>query len=178
MAGLMSAKKRQPEEAGEQSNVTPEEQQQYEQFVANGMNMMYDEKSLPSIVESIRGDGNPIEGLANTLAMMVMRLEDSAAQQGQPIGGDVMYHGAANELLPLLVELSAASGVHEFTDDEIESALFQALDLYRATKQEQGQLPQEQFAQDMQAINQAEQSGSLDEVLPGLQEYAAKRGNA
>ena len=52
--------------AEEQPNVSPEEQQGYDEFVNNAFSVIYDKKSLPQILEGLKGDGNPVEGLANT----------------------------------------------------------------------------------------------------------------
>jgi len=154
-----------------ESNVTPEEQAQYQQFVENGAKMLYSDNVLPKLLESLQGDGSPVEGLANALSTIVMRLEDSAEQSGQPLSGDVMMHGST-ELLGLMVEVAEAAGVHKFEDKEEEAALFQAFDQYRVTRQQQGKLPEDQLKADMNQLLQAEQSGNVDDVLPGISEYA------
>ena len=153
------------------TNVTAEEQQQYDQFVTNGMKMLDDRKALPKILESIEAGGKPAEGLANALAMLVMRLEDSSTQQGQKISGDVMLHGGT-ELLEQMVELVEQAGGHKFTEKEMEAALYLALDQYRTTRQQQGKLPEEELQSDMQELMRADQAGGLEEMIPGIGEYA------
>ena len=174
MAGLLNSKQRTLAPAQEdESNVTPELQAEYNRFVTNGMRMLYNQKAMPQILESIRGDGNPVEGLANALVMLVMRLEDSAAQQGQQIDGDIMEQGGA-ELLEQMVDLAEKAGVHKFKEKEMESALYLAMDLYRTTRQQQGRLPEEQLAADMQELMRADQAGELEQMIPGITEYAKK----
>jgi len=160
----------------EGSNVTPEEQQEYNSFVSNGMKVLYDPKALPQIIESIRNDdgesdGNPVEGLANALVMLVMRVEDSALEQGQKISGDVLLHGGT-ELLEQMADLAQQAGVHDFDESEIETALYLALDTYRVTRQQQGKLPEDELKADMQQLVQADQAGNLEEIIPGIGEYA------
>lgn len=162
-----------PDEDGESGNVSPEEQAQYDTWVQNGMNVMYDEKAMPQLLETIRGDGSPVEGLATALSTLVMRLEDSAEKSGQQISGDVKLHGA-QELLEQMVELAEEAGIHEFTPEEMESAFYLALDTYRSTRQEQGKLPVEELSQDMNELAAAEQQGTLGQMLPGIEEYAQK----
>ncbi len=175
MAGLLNSKRQPNAEAsgdqGEEPNVTEAEQREYETFVTNGMRILDDQKALPKLLESIAGDGNPVEGLANSLAMLVMRLEDSAAQGGQKISGDVMLHGGT-ELLEQMVELAEEAGVHEFEEKEIESALYLAMDLYRTTRQQQGALPEDQLAADTQELTRADQAGELENMIPGITEFA------
>lgn len=172
MAGLLNQQTNvATEEAA--TNVTPEEQEQYNQFVTNGMQAMYDEKSLPQMLQAIQGDGNPVEGLANALVMLVTRLEDSAEQAGQKISGDVMLHGGT-ELLEQMADLSKEAGMHDFNKQELEEALYTAMDLYRGFRQEQGKLEPEPYVQDIQALQAAEESGNVDDVMPGLTEFAKK----
>ena len=179
MPGLLQQQQRALAPAQEDETVTPEEQEQYDLFVSNGMKLLYDQKVMPKLMESIRGggnateDGNPIEGLANALSMLVMRLEDSAAEKGQPISPDVMLHGGT-ELLEQMADLAEQAGVHTFDESEIETALYLALDTYRTTRQQQGKLPEDQLKADMQQLAQAEQDGSIDEIIPGITEYAKK----
>lgn len=178
MAGLMNPKQAQPgntaEQQGADSNVTPEEQKQYDEFVQNGMMMAYDENIMPDVMRSLEGNGNPVEGLGNTVAMIVMRLEDSAKESGVEISGDVMYHGAV-ELIEQLAELGEAGGINEFSEQDMESALYIALDVYRSTRQEQGTLPVEEIGQDMNELVAAEQAGTIDQMLPGVSEFAARQ---
>ncbi len=75
----------------EQPNVTPEEQQAYDAFVNNALTVISDEKSLPSIVQSLKGDGNPVDGLANTAVAVVVWVQDSAEQAGQALAPDVVF---------------------------------------------------------------------------------------
>lgn len=169
MPGLLTAK--QKTAASDPSNVTPEEQAQYDQFVGNGMKMLYNKDAGAQIFETLRGDGNPVEGLANALVMLVIRLQDSAEKEGQQISPDAMFHGAT-ELLGLMAEIAEKAGIHKFTDKDKENALYLALDQYRSTRQQQGRLPEDQLKADMQDILRAEQQGTLEDVLPGVTEFA------
>ncbi len=155
----------------EQPNVTPEEQREYTQFVENGARILDDPEATSTFLETIKGDGSPVEGLANALVMLVMRLEDSAAEEGQPISGDVLMHGGT-ELLGHMVQLAEAAGVHKFTDKEQESALYLAMDTYRNNRQQAGGLPEEQLSQDYQEMMEADAKGELETMFPGIGEKA------
>ncbi len=148
---------------GEQAS--PEEQQQYDMFVNNAYQMLYDDKVLPGVLKSLQGNGDPKEGLANTAAMVVMRVEESAKQNGREISPDVLYHGGT-EILESLAETAEAAGLHEYSEDELEGALYRALDIYREMKG--GQLNRDAIQQDFAAIVQADQQGNLTDMLPQL----------
>ena len=153
----------------EQPNVSPEEQAQYDRFVDNAFSAIYDDKSLPQIIESLRGDGNPVDGLANTAVSVVVRVQDSAEKAGQEISPDVVFH-AGTEILEDLAGLAEKAGVHEFTTEEIEGAAFQAMDLYREMKGRDGGAGRPQIVEDFNQIVALDQAGRLDEVAPGLTE--------
>ncbi len=164
-----------PEGEGGESNVAPEEQAQYDQFVKNGMQLMYDEKATDQLLENISSSENKVEGLANALVTIVSRLEESATESGQEISGDVMMHGG-QELMEQLVELVEEAGIHDYTPEEMESAFLAAIDAYRSMKQEQGTLPVEDLGQDFAELQQAESEGRLEEIAPGATEFAQKAG--
>jgi hypothetical protein len=124
MAGLMNTQKPPPAAAppGQPPGAPPAsgggDQASYERFVRNGMRLIYSEKTLESVLRSLDGDGNPVEGLANTIASVVTRLTDSAAQKGVDLAPDVVLHGAG-ELIEQLADLSKESGGHAYTDEEM-----------------------------------------------------------
>ena len=153
----------------EQSNVSPEEQKIYEQFVNNAFSVIYDEKSLPQIIESLKGDGNPVEGLANTAVGVVVRVQDSAEQAGQALPQEVVFN-AGVEILEDLAGLSEKAGVHEFTPEELEGATFQAMDRYRELRGGADGAALAGAKEDFNKIVAIDQAGRLDEVVPGLSE--------
>lgn len=97
-------------------------QKVYETFVKNGIKLIHSESSLPAIIQALDGDGNPPQGIANALMLVVKRLEDSAAQKGAEIPEDVIEQGK-RELMQHLAYLSKESGGHTYTKDELAQAL-------------------------------------------------------
>lgn len=170
--GLMSSEGSAQDE--EQPNVSPDEQAAYDQFVGNGMELLYNEAVMPKLLESVRSTEDPAEGLGNAVATLVMRLDDSASKAGQEISGDVKLH-AAKELLEQMAELAEEAGIHKYTEEEMESAFYFALDIYRNTRQAEGKIKPEELQGDMQEIQAADEAGRIDEVLPGLSDYAARK---
>ncbi len=153
--------------AEEQPNVSPEEQEQYNQFVNNAFSAIYDDKALPQILESLKGDGDPVEGLANTAAMTVARVKDSARNAGQKVSPDVAFH-AGSDILTDLAELSEKAGIHSFSDEEIDKARLRALDIFREMRGRDGGPAKEALARDFNEIVALDKAGRLDEIAPGL----------
>lgn len=157
----------------QQPNVTPQEQQQYNEFVANGLKLIYDPKTLPGVVQRLKGGGDPIEGLAGAASTLVLRLQDSAESKGVKIDSDVLFQGG-KELLEELATLAQRAGIHDYTDKELEGALYRGLDLYRGVEQARGGIHKDVMQKDLAQLNQADQSGELERAFPGLKEHAAQ----
>lgn len=132
---------------------SPEDQAAYDQFVKNGMRLMYDKKALPSIMKSLDGAGDPVQGMANTIAMLVARIVGSAKQSGKELSPNVILHGAG-ELLEQLADFSEQSGGHKYTDDELQMV---AQNMVKAT------MGQGAPAQPDQAEEQQEPPGQPEE---------------
>lgn len=165
--------------AGEeaQPNVSPEEQQQYEQFVGNAMTLIYDEDRTPRMLAGLKGAGNPAEGLASTAVTVVKGLADSAEQNGVQISPDVMMHGGL-EIIEELADLQREAGIADLTPEEIEGAFYRALDLYRESATAEGKLDTAALEQDFAVMQQADQQGRLGEVLPGADQAAQRFAGA
>lgn len=159
------------EDQGEQPNVSPELQAQYEKFVTNGLTLI--EKASPQLIKRMQVAQNPVEALATATVQVVTRLEDSAAKAGQQLAPEVLIHGGL-EIMGTLAEAAEAAGVHTFTEEEIESASFAAMDQYGTLRE--GMLDKAAIGRDFQAMMEADKAGKLDEVMPGLSEYARKVG--
>ena len=150
-----------------QANVSSDEQAEYNEFVTNGLSMIYNEQAIPAILKGLDGSGDPVEGVANTAVMIVSRLEDSAREADRTVSPDVLFHGGT-ELLADLVNLSEQAGIHKFSDADRERALFRALDLYREMRQGAGQLDEDDLKSQFAELVQADREGKLDELLPEL----------
>lgn len=159
---------------GVEGGVTADEQGQYTEFVSNGMHLLHDKDGLKKTLKAIAGDGNPVEGLANVVANIVIRVEDSAVKAGAEISGNVLMRGGT-ELLEQAAELAKEANVHDFSEEELGQAHLQSVELYRSTRQQQGKLPPEKFAQDLQELQAAEKDGSLETMIPGITEYAEQQ---
>lgn len=140
---------------GQQPNVSPEEQAQYDRFMDRAFRLIYDERTFPTILERMRATPDPVEGLAAVTAMVVSRLKDSAEQAGVIIDPDVLFHGGT-EILEDLASTAEKARIHAFTPDEVEAALYRALDIYRQTETQAGKLDRGAAQRDWQSIVQAD----------------------
>lgn len=165
---------------GEEPNVSPEEQAQYERFVDAGQQIIYGE-ALPQIEQRLQatqdqgdGVGGPVDDLANVIVMVVQKVKETATSAGEDLSPDVIHHGGIM-LLEDLAEYAEAKGIHSFTEQDLEAAYLRALDLYRETERQEGRLSDEQLNAEFGQIVEANEAGQLEALLPGI-EKAAGRG--
>src|SRR5436309_1133861 len=119
------------EDEEQQPNVTPEEQAQYDQFVKNGMSILYTEDGkIPPEVLNRLSRGKPAAALAQTGVWLVSMLENSAKQSGKQIDPAVLMHGG-KELFEQLATISQTAHIHRFDQKELDGAWYSALDMYR-----------------------------------------------
>lgn len=170
-------------ESGEESNVSPEEQQIYDQVMDKASQLIYgDGKVMPEILESLKpaqepaqdpAGGNPaVLALANTATQIIQKLDTSSREQNVTIPDDVLYH-AGTEIIELLAEVAEKAGFHDYSEDELNGALVQTVDNYRPIAEEMGRTDADTLKQQFGEIQQADEQGKLGEMLPGL---GAKEG--
>jgi hypothetical protein len=154
------------------TNVTPNEQEAYELFMAQVGNVMYDKKTLPKLIERLHAGAKAAESIGQTAAAIVMRVQDSAEESGRRVDPDILL-AAGKEAVEMLGELAERSGI-DVTDEVLEQAYLLGVDQFRAIRQQQGKLAPEAFQQDMNFLKQADEEGRIDEVAPGLTTFAQK----
>lgn len=179
MAGLMEAGAPAPEQQApaapqqqEEPNVSPEEQQDYQRFVANGILAIYSDPMHERVLQSLGGNA-PAEALASTAATVVKQLESSARGQGKQISPDILLHGG-KEIFEELADLQKEAGLGEVPDDQLEGAWYRALELYRGMAEADGSVDPNAVEQDMATLMAADREGQLDQVVPGLSSAAEK----
>lgn len=161
----------------DESNVTPEEQAEYDQFMENALTLMYDEKGTkPELLEALKAAGgeqqeggpNPaILALAQSAVTIVGQLDDSAREAGKPVTDDVLYHGSF-AVVQELAELAEAAKIKEYSEEDITGAFMQAIDMYRPKLIESGRTTEEALKEGFAQVNEADQQGQLNQLLPGI----------
>lgn len=186
---------RQPAMGGEQDgapqpNVSPEEQAFYDEFIGNAEMLMFPDgeggkpTTAPIILSQLQGQFDPEiaelfakadppigqtpnDNLAVTAVSIILMLESSMGQQ-VAIPKDTMdaalLQGGA-EILQMLAEVSEASGIKEYSEQEIETAVYRSVDLYRVSS---ANVDQEELAREFEQIVAADRDGTLAEKMPGL----------
>lgn len=162
-------------DTGETPNVTPEEQAAYDQFVKNGMEVIYSDEGgnvRPDILNRLRQHpDDPIHTLANVAVWLTINVEQSAEQSGAQIDDDVLMHGGI-ALLEELAEVSGAAKIHTYDEKEVNAATLAAMDLYREAMTQSGKIDPEQLKQEFGQIVAADKAGNVASVLPQIKDGA------
>lgn len=159
---------------------TPEEQAQYEAFVTSGMAMIYPEQSPgevnPSILSSLRGQFEPdaLEMFTDAQPALTDSPQDSVAatavlltvmnESRGEFTDDVVMHGGA-AIVEELVEVAEAAKIHDFSEQDMESITYRAMDLYRISSPRADPAALSAQFEELMAANE---QGNLGAVLPGL----------
>lgn len=177
---------------GETPNVSPEEQADYDKFVNNALEIIYPQGGgtvSPVVMKHLNGEYeqeaqqilaeaqpplgvSPIDNLAGTTVLLVVALDQSATAAGKDVGQDVVIHGGV-AVLEELATVAQAAKIHDYSDKEIEAATLRAMDLYRYV----GPRYDENAAkQDFGQVVEADKTGTLDQVVPGIGQALKQQG--
>jgi hypothetical protein len=175
----------------EMTEASPEEQAQYEQFVARAMTFIYSDKMRPVIKQMLAGGapemdamqpgteeqpapqqpegGKPIEGLAQAAALVTGRVALAAEKKGGKLSGDVVFQ-AGRSIVEELAEYSMRLGIKDYSQDPkaLEGAFYLALDEFRMLMTQAGRANPETFKPDMDRLMQMNESGEFENMLRGL----------
>lgn len=169
-----------------EGNAAPEEQATYERIMGNALKVIYPEGEeatvSPAVLEMLKASDKPLVNVSNAAVSIVTNLRASAAQAGiveqwdaQATEADmltfdeILFH-AGKAIVEELCEVAEAAKIHEFNEQEIETAFFMALDMYRETATQSGTLDAEALKGQWGEIVEADKAGRLGEVLPGIEQ--------
>lgn len=161
-------------EEGAEANVSPEEQAVYDRFVNEAYKMIYGKDRWPTVLRRIQAAPDKAEALATVGSTVTLRIATAAKQAGNPISGDVLLAGAS-EVLETLSEDVGKFGVHDYTPDEVEAALYKGMDMFREAAQQSGLLTAADADADVRMLDAANQNGQLGDVFTALQAKSGGR---
>lgn len=178
---------------GGMQEATPEEQEAYEAYVSAGMEIIYPEEGgvNPVLLKLLQAEyddqtqqrfaqaepplrDHPVDALAVAAVTVVLQIEDIAAQNDGELADEIVYNGGA-ELLGQLADISSEANFHDYPEKDVEGAWYRALDLYRISS---SRVDPEALKQGFGTLVEANQQGQLGKVLPGIEQAAARTGEA
>ena len=179
-----------PEEIGDEegmpANVSPEEQEQYEEFVVAGMALIYQKKGgaevRPGILKLLDDDPSdlkailsaeeldqfsPLVAIAATTVVVALEILQLAGPENKP-DDDVIFHGGAAILQELCQIWMHRNPDQPLEEDDVHKALTMAADIYREAAADAGLVDENALSDQFQMLVQADKQGRLAEVSPEL----------
>lgn len=154
---------------------SPEMQRQYNQFVAMGMLMLYDEKFMKTAEKIFQKGVNITESMARIASGIAMQIVSAAKNKGQEIPPEILLNGGW-ELMNEVRSFANMVTEQEVSDDDMETAFYLAADMLRAAMQGAGMVDQEVMKGEFERISQQvgpDAYDSLVQRLRGVHEQTA-----
>lgn len=113
----------------QQGQVSPEAQQEFDIFVANGMSVIHSKKVTESILNSVAQNKNRLEAFAVVLVNVVSKLFDSAKSNNVKLTNDTLLHGS-NVLLQEILGVAQTAGMGELSEEQKTEILQRGISMY------------------------------------------------
>lgn len=155
-------------ESGAREPATPEEQQQYDQIVAQALNLLSDPKNKPlrdKMATLLAAGKDRVMALGTASYYVFQTVFTSAQSAGKNFDAGVML-AAGEEINQHVATFGKVRKIADYSQDEIDGAFLKAVDLFR--ERNPGLLDPQAAQADLHEIQDADQSGTLDKVAPGL----------
>lgn len=180
------------QDAGAAQQASPEEQGQYDQFVGRAMELIYNQKMFPQVVEMLRGGHNDgqdpkeagassgsAQGLAHATAMIITRVYKAATDAGAELSPDVIFHGGT-EIFGQLAEISDKAGISDYANDrdQLEAAYFLAVDTAMQQLRKAGVVDEASAKDALQQLQGMDAKGELEQVFRDLDAKDQSQGGA
>lgn len=143
--------------------------QQIEAFLDQAYQIMYkDGQANPQLVEALRQTSDPneaVEALSSATAAVVGRVAQAGVKSGRQLDGPGVVLPSTVRVIQDLGGMAEAEGVHDFSDDEMNTALMLSMEkMYKATES-LGIWSHEEFQRGVQELMAANKSGKLDQMV-------------
>lgn len=153
-----------PAAAPDDGAVTPEEQELYNNFVAQSQMLIYEPATTKGFVKLIKGNPDPITEIGKFAAMVAFRVMMAAKEAGQELDPEIVLQGGA-EIVEALIEISDEAGGPPIEGEDVDAVFYAAADAYRELMEKGGMVDPAQAQADMQRFAEAEASGELAAML-------------
>ena len=146
---------------GKQQQVNPKLQEQVDIFIANGMEIIHNNKVSDGMLSKILKSKNRIEAIAEAVVTIINRLFDSAKESGQSLSNETLVHGS-NFLLGELINLAETAGMQKLSDEQRTEALQRGVGMFLSDAVLQGRMTKEQL---IEMSEQAKQTPEGQQIL-------------
>lgn len=151
-----------PESEGE-SNVSPEEQAQYDIVITAARGILFGEATFKVVMDKLSGGKAEIgKTIGHTAAMVITSIKGGVEKQGREVPGDILFH-AGEEVVADLIEMAVAAKLMQEADSErvTKEALFEGLKVFGEGEIAKGVTPEKRAAAQQEVSEADAQSKGL-----------------
>lgn len=155
---------------------SPQEQAQYEAFVANAVLALFGPEQREATKQNLAA-GDAMDTIPVMAGAVVARVAQAAAEAGDPIGQDVLMHGSA-EILENLVEYAEAAGMLQTTPETMQGLTARTFDEVRLAMADTGVMDPAAAKANLAEIQSPQGDAALAAMIGGAKGKAPppKRG--
>ena len=138
------------------AKTSPETQELFDMFIINGMELIYDEKQVKSMLPRISTNKDPIKAMAEILVDVITRLTASAKKNKKKIPPEVVLHGG-NFLFGEMLKVLEAAGMEALSEEQKTAVWQTASSIYIDRAVQSGELTQQELMALNQGLEQTEE---------------------
>lgn len=162
---LEQAGNNQPQQ-NQMGNIDQKTQEEFDIFVSNGMQILYDEKVAQTVVSNIVNSDNPIQAIAQETLNIVERLEATSAENGVQISDGAKIQGA-NHIMGEIMSLAEDAGSPKLSEEQRKQCWDLAVSQYLDSGVKSGKISQDQLMSQAEQIQNAPVQETAQRTLPG-----------
>jgi len=146
----------------------------FDQFVLNMQRAALDENGevkaevAATLARPIQDGKQPAEALGHAAATVTAHVAKSAVGNEVPISGPEHVNPGLLYAVQMLAEIAQQEGIHDFSEDEMQSAATIGGELVFQLTQDAGVWDDAEIQSDFQGIVEASQSGEFDQEMQSL----------
>lgn len=150
----------------EEPAMDPQTQEQFDIFVANGLQIIYSQEESAKIMQAISDSENPVTIIARITLRVVNQLEDMLTGQGVEISDDAKIHGA-NILMGEIMTMAEKAGINPLSEEERNHSWSMAVALYIDEGLKSGRLSPEQIQEMSERAQQTPEGQEIARKMQG-----------
>lgn len=158
----------------DKSKTSPETQEIFDMFIINGMELIYNEKQIRSMLPRLGAGKDTVNTMAELLVDIIVRTMSSAKAVGKKIPPEVVLHGG-NFLFAELLKVLDAAGMKPLTEEQTTAVWQMASSIYIDQAIQSGEMTKQELISLSNEIEQTDEGKKIiqtaknpDDAIKGI----------
>ena len=165
-------------QVGDEPNVTPEEQKEYDSLFTLAIHTLYEENKIPMILKKLGENRDNISTeIGHTAAMVMSSLKGGIQEKGGDVSDDVLFE-VGQDVIGELCNIAVAAKLMDESrvNDVANAALFEGMRVWGKQMQDSGALTDDISAQAAQDLEEQGVPPAQEQMSPDGQQPMAPQG--